>query len=211
MKHERHYEVKQFETPYTQFGTTYNYYLTCTQDGAVKEEKDWFKYETLEKANERCAELNERVYLSDFDEEEIKDFYNSIDFQPLYDKINKAIGLQLTYKNELEKTRDGYRINIESNGNIADMFQIIKAAWKDFKVASFSSQICPDEASRGDLKFWCTIHYAYEHQNGGWNGAGILNARYTSKKGWDIMTELERQEYYKRLEEERYECAGIEG
>ena len=199
MKHERHYEVKQFETPMMRCGTTYNYYLICTQDGVTKEQSSWYAYETLERAAERCRELNEKVYISDFDEEEIKDFYNSIDFQPLYDKINKTIGLQLTYKHELEKSRENYRIKIESNENIADMFQIIKAAWKEFRVTTFSTQICPDGESRGNLRFWCTIQYSYKHQNGGSNGASILEARYSSKKGWDIMTEIERQEHLHNL------------
>ena len=205
MKHERHYEVKKLDEPIKEIwgNKVYNYVLTVTQDGVTKQD-DWFKYETEEAAHKQCAELNEKLYISDFDEEEINEFYNSIDFTELYERTNKAIGLELTYNNKLEKGRGGYRIEIESNENIAEMSPIIKAAWRDFRVANFSSSICPNEETR-NLKFWCTIQYSYEHQCGGHNGAEILSATYTPEKGWEIMTQVERQEYYKKLEEERYE------
>lgn len=198
MKHEKIYKIKELETPIIGLfrGENYNYVLEATQDGVTKED-DFFKFETLVEAQAKCRELNKKIYLSYFDEEEIEEFYNSIDFQPLYDKINKTIGLQLTYTNKLRKTRDGYHVDIESNEDIANMFLIIKAAWKEFKVTDFGSQICPNEETR-DLKFWCTINYSYRHQDGGTNGAHILNATYTMENGWEMMSEIERQEYYNK-------------
>lgn len=176
MKHERIYKVRKLESG--------KYALEFTQDNVTKVE-DFFRYETLEEAQKECDQLNERVYISYFDASEITEFYNSIDFTPLYNEIMKTTGLYLTFTNELIKTGNGYRVKIESNENLADKFQIIKAAWKDFRVSTFNSQICVNQETRG-LKYWCDIQYSYEHQSGGTNGAEILSAHYTPEKGWQI-------------------------
>lgn len=192
MKHARHYEVIKLKEEVRSYGLIYQYGLTCTKDGITSMD-DYLKFETLEEATKRCEELNNKIYISDFDEEEVKEFYNSINFQPLYDKINTTIGLQLTYKNELEKTMSKeYLVNIVSNENISDMFLLIKAAWKEFKISTFGTSISVDQEHK-DLKFWCSIDYKYRHQDGGMNGSSILSAFYNNRDGWNFITEMERQ------------------
>lgn len=197
MKHERHYEIRKLEKPIKGMfdEKVYEYGLQVTRDGITTID-NWYNFENEEEAFIKVNELNYKLYISDFDEEEVKDFYNSINFQPLFDKINTTIGLQLTYTTSLEKNRDGsYRIEIDSNEDISNIFILLKAAWKEFKVGNFSSSICPNNETR-NLKFWCTINYNYVHQDGGTNGAHILDAFYTPENGWKFMTEMERRAKY---------------
>ena len=59
-------------------------------------------YETIEEAQKECDKYNSTYYLSDYSNDEILDYFNSIDFKPLLDKINELIGLELTYDISIE-------------------------------------------------------------------------------------------------------------
>ena len=146
-------------------------------------------YETIEEAQKRCNEFNSTYYLSDYSNDEILDFFNSIDFKPLLDKINSLIGLELTYDISIEKNSFGTYscFKIKNKENLVDNFPILALAWKEFKVSTFNANICCDKKT-GELKIWCTIDFSYRHYSGGTNGATILTAWYRNGE-WIMGTE----------------------
>ena len=58
-------------------------------------------FPTIEEAQKSCDEYNSTYYLSDYSNDEILAYFNSIDFKPLFDKINSLIGLELTYLEDI--------------------------------------------------------------------------------------------------------------
>ena len=148
-------------------------------------------YETIEEAQKECDKYNSTYYLSDYSNDEILDYFNSIDFKPLLDKINELIGLELTYDIRIEKNRFGtYNyFEIENRENLVDNFPILALAWRKFKVSTFNANICCNKET-GKLSLWCDINYSYRHYSYGTNGATILTAWYEEGK-WIIRTEKE--------------------
>ena len=149
-------------------------------------------YETIEEAQKECDKYNSTYYLSDYSNDEILDFFNSIDFKPLLDKINSLIGLELTYDISIEKNSFGtYNyFKIKNKENLVDNFPILALAWKEFKVSTFNANICCDKKT-GELKIWCTVDFSYRHCSGGTNGATILTAWYRNGE-WIMQPESGR-------------------
>lgn len=149
-------------------------------------------YETIEEAQQECDKYNSTYYLSDYSNDEILDFFNSIYFKPLLDKINSLIGLELTYDISIEKNRFGtYNyFEIENRENLVDNFPILALAWKEFKVSTFNANICCDKKT-GELSLWCEINFSYQHWGLGRNGATILTAWYRNGE-WIMQTEKGR-------------------
>ena len=148
-------------------------------------------YATIEEAQKECDKYNLTYYLSDYSNDEILDYFNSIDFKPLLDKINELIGLELTYDISIEKNSFGtYNyFKIENRENLIDNFPILALAWREFKVSTFNANICCNKET-GKLNLWCSINYSYRHYSYGTNGATILTAWYEEGK-WIIRTEKE--------------------
>lgn len=151
--------------------------------------ESFITFATIEEAQKRCNEYNSTYYLSDYSDDEILDYFNSIDFKPLLDKINELIGLELTYDISIEKNNFGtYNyFKIKNRENLIDNFPILALAWKEFKVSTFNANICCDKKT-GELKIWCTIDFSYRHYSGGTNGATILTAWYKNGE-WIMGTE----------------------
>ena len=149
-------------------------------------------FATIEEAQERCDEYNSTYYLSDYSNDEILDFFNSIYFKPLLDKINSLIGLELTYDISIEKNSFGtYNyFKIKNRENLVDNFPILALAWKELKVSTFNANICCDKKT-GELSLWCTIDFSYKHCGGGTNGATILTNWYRNGE-WIMQTEKGR-------------------
>lgn len=154
--------------------------------------KKWFfTFSTIEEAQKICDKYNHTYCLSDYSNDEILDYFNSIDFKPLLDKINSLIGLELTYDINIKKDSQGIYnyFEIENKENLVDNFPILALAWREFKVATFNSSILCDEAT-GKLSLWCTINYSYQHHGFGGNGVEILTVWYEEGK-WIIKTDKE--------------------
>lgn len=153
----------------------------------------WFRDDlTYEQAKEALEKQLNTYYLSDFSEDEIKEFFHSINFIELFDFTNNLLGLNLTYKVELDEKKYTH-FSIESKEDLTSMFNILLVAWKEFKVATFNSEIAVDK-STGELFIWGNLQYAYTHQNGGWNGAEIVSFTYNKSTGWNIRAEMQRGE-----------------
>ena len=153
--------------------------------------KGFSTFATIEAAQKSCDEYNSTYYLSDYSNDEILAYFNSIDFKPLFDKINSLIGLELTYDVRIKPDRFGRHkyFEIENKENLVDHFSILAVAWKMFKVSTFNAEICCDK-STGELSLWCTIDYSYKSYRLGSNGTEILTAWYQKGK-WKIKTNKE--------------------
>lgn len=122
-----------------------------------------------------------KKYLSDYTNEEIESFVESINFEELYQEIRNKVGddsLQFEMKYERN------RIEIINTENLKDKCGIMAVAYNEVRLATFNTSIFVEEES-GELAYWCTIHYEYEITNGGSNGITILTAHYKNRK-WNF-------------------------
>lgn len=169
MKNKRTYKVIELERPDWQD----NKYTIIDDLG----KKVYINFLTKEEAQKRCDEYNSTYYLEYYSNDEILDYFNSIDFKPLLEKINSLVGLELTYDISLRKNKTGIYnfFKIENKENLVNSFPILSLAWREFKVATFNASIICDKKT-GKLELWCTIHFTYEHHGAGTNSAEILTA-----------------------------------
>lgn len=162
--------------------------------GGVFNRVEYDKFETKEEAENYIKEYCSKYYLSDYADDEIEDFYNSIDFTPMIEQVNKLVGVNIDFDIKLTKSSRGgcWHIEIEGKQNLADYSPILACAWKDFRVSTFASEICCDKET-GELYYGGDLDYSYEHLGLGHNGARIMDLWYKpSEGGWIIITEQER-------------------
>ena len=181
MKNRRTYKVIELEKANWEG----NKYTTIDDLG----KKGLFTFATMEAAQKRCDEYNSTYYLSDYSDDEILDYFNSVDFKLLLDKINSLIGLELTYDINIKKDRSGTynHFEIESKENLTDHFPLLALLFKDAKVTTFNADIYCDRTT-GKLSLWCTIHFSYQTHNLGTNGVEFLSAWYDNDK-WTIQVD----------------------
>lgn len=164
----------------------------------IGEKYDLDAFETLEQAEKEANEKNHKFYISDFADEEIEAFFNGIDFSPLYKKVEETTGFKdLTYTKGLKKNRFDHHDHffIESEQNLAETNIVLRAAWKCFKIATFNASVCVD--GNGNLYLWGNLSYSYKHQDGGSNGANIID--FTFKDGkFEMMSAEEQRKMYTR-------------
>ena len=116
----------------------------------------------------------------------------------LFESINKKTGLNLNFIMEKRTTRNGDIVfNLESN-EIRN--PIIALAWKSFRVENFGGNCCYEGEGEEDYSkpaskvyYWMSIHYGYEHVDGGTNGAKIGNAYFFESTGhWQFKLYSEK-------------------
>lgn len=146
---------------------------------------------TKAEAEKEVNDFNSKYYVEYYSEDEIKDFFNSIDFTPVTDAINQSLGLNLTYNIELYRPRYDYHILIKSNEDLIDLMPILNAAWRTFRVETFNGCIDCVKAT-GVLCVWLNIAFRYESHSGGSNASYILSANYYTDSGWKIRMENDR-------------------
>lgn len=161
--------------------------------GGIFNRIEYDKFETKEEAENYIKEYYSKYYLSDYADDEIEDFYKSIDFTPVFEKVNKLVGVNIDFDVKLIKSSRGYwRVEIVGKQNLVDYFPILACAWKDFRVANFSSEIYCDKET-GELYYWGNLDFSYEHLDLGHNGARLMDLWYKpSEGGWSFLTEQER-------------------
>lgn len=143
----------------------------------------WGNYDTEEEAQARADKYNAKFYISEIDADEVADWFNSIDFTPVFEKCNRLVGKRLTYDVKLETNRAGQPeyFEIESRENLATMFPVLAAAWREFKVGTFNARITLED-NTGDIYLWGSMDYRYEHNEGGSNGAHLFYFNYKDGK-----------------------------
>lgn len=136
----------------------------------------------------------DKVYLSDR-EEEAKEFFSKIDFEPLFDKIRKTVGDNTIQFKQPELKKFNYNrfdVDFESE-NLADRCGIMSCVYDTVVIDNFGGGISQekDESTEGDnnLYLWLPIDFSYQYKSGGSNGTEILVAIYTEKDGWKYRGE----------------------
>lgn len=152
------------------------------------EESYHSKFETEKEARDFVEKANKTFYLEYYDNDEIKEWFDKIDFTPIFKRVEDLLGMKLTFTVKLTigyRSKIYNRFEIKSEENLVDFFRVIKAAWKDFRVDTFSAQIYANKET-GELELWGNMHYSYEHNDGGTNGAHLFDFNYSESKGWQI-------------------------
>lgn len=171
--------------------------LTC------EGEERCLTYNTREEAEERLKKFESTFYLSDYDNDEIKKWFDSLGLKlhTLYHAINKCIGLRLNYEAKLEMDRNNHYkyIEITSDVDLANIYPILSCAWKKFRIETFNGCVGVYEAT-GELFLCGTIDFKYDDWHSGSNGTEILRFSYSESEGWYIKTA--KQEY---IENNTYE------
>lgn len=167
------------------------------------EERCYITRNTREEAEEKLKELESTFYLSDYDNDEIKGWFNSLGLtlRTLYHAINKCIGLKLDYETKLKMDKyNQYKyIEITSDVDLANIYPILACAWKKFRIETFNGGISVYKDT-GELFLWGDINFMYEDWHCGSNGTEILSFNYSKSKGWNIKTS--KQQY---IENHTYE------
>ena len=107
------------------------------------------------------------------------DFANSVDPEPLYNKIREMVGdKSIQFKSEVREGREGAYIKVSSD-NIVDKCGIFQLAIKECYIGTFSTGIVvKDEEKGGNPYWWGSIDLSYSSHSGGSNGMEILRFNY---------------------------------
>lgn len=131
------------------------------------------------------AEEENKKYLSEM-EEEVKEFFNKIDFTPLLEEIRKRVNdNSVVFEQEptLGKFNfDRWTVKYSSQ-NVSDKCGIMSGIYEECYIKNFGGGISKDKETN-ELFFWTQVHFSFQYVNGGSNGAEIFNATYTDEKGW---------------------------
>lgn len=137
--------------------------------------------------------------IDDFSIEETREWFDKIDLAPLIDHIFEKTGLKVTLDVDYRSDRWGLvHPHLISKENFAEGNQLLLAAWKDFRVSTFDSEIYTSdmdeewaniegsEMSRRDvpLRWWTSIQYKYVCNDNGKNSAPLFSAWYSDGEGW---------------------------
>lgn len=184
-----------------------DYWNERVEKGELDEQKKTFSEERLVQADKWITERDERA--AKFFEE----LGNPKRLEPMFDYIRKLVGTSdLTFTIDAGKKYIGFTSN-----DISDNF-IIRNAWAEFRIGSFNSGLSKEKYEDGvdkyDIKketdlskpakieYWWSIHYNYEHLDGGTNGARIADAWVDDKFNWAFRSEKDRYEQRKSEREE---------
>lgn len=201
MKNRRTYKIVKLDEPKVNWNEVKFYGIEEYVGGVLKriKGKDNFysAFENEEDAQKYIDEYCSEYYLSDYSDDEIKEFFDSINFRELFERTNKLINYNLSYITKIKDNRFGHpeHFQIESIENLTELFPILNCAWSEMKVETFNADIAVNKET-GELQIWGNLHFSYKHLDGGSNGARILDFEYSKSEGWKIITELER--FYQR-------------
>lgn len=195
MQNRKHYIVIEN----TEARWSYDKYLIVPEGEEVDPNKYYSRYATLEEAQETADERNNKYYTSDYSEEEIKEFFDSVDFTALEEALNKKLGLKLTYNHSLKDGRSGYSINFKSNENLSELPEagLLARMLPECHLENFSTCLKANSET-GELYIWIGVHFTYSHWDLGSNGCNFADAHYTAKEGWKVTFEQDQYEKRKR-------------
>lgn len=157
---------------------------------------------TSEEAAAECKRVNERYFTFDYSEDEVLEWLKTVPLNKLSDaiadqlQINRAVVNMKV--NGIYENGSIYYPEIVSDFNLATLFPVIRAAWKEFRIGVFGASISADPKT-GELGIHLNVHFLYKHQNGGENGAEIGTFYWSESKGFE----------YKAAEEHRLERESI--
>ena len=134
----------------------------------------------------------DKVYLSDR-EEEVRQFFDSIDFEPFFAKIREKVGDNSIKFNkpELQKfSYDSFPVKFESE-DLTDKCGVTSCLYNKIIIGNFGGGISSGkdsidstEETKDDLFIWMPAHFKFEYKSGGSNGTELITGVYSAKDGW---------------------------
>lgn len=193
MKNKKHYVV--IENPNKRMSWDSDY-IIVPENEPYNEKKYYTGFNDKADAEADADRRNNTYYISDYAEDEIADFYNSLDFTVVEEAINEYFGQKITFKYE----RAGDRINFESNEDLCELFPAIGLLFAKCHINSFGGGIYVDKQT-GELRCNLRPHFSYEHFDLGSNGCELAFCTFSGGK-WSIS--FERNTWLKRKTNDKY-------
>lgn len=188
MRNRKHYIV--IENP--DQSLSWKRYLIVPEGKDLDPKKYYSGEETLEEAQAAADRYNARYYVSDYADDEIEDFYQKVSFEDIEAAINERLGLHLTFRHSLEKSRDGWKINFKSEQDLCELNFMLARMLKTCHLENFGSNISVD-SDTGELFFWLDINWTYTHHSLGSNGCDFVSIVFTEREGLKITFEEDRR------------------
>lgn len=135
----------------------------------------------------KLNEANDKVYLSDR-EEEAKQFFDSIDFEPLFAKIRELVdddSIKFSEPQFGKFNYDKFDVDFKSD-NLADKCGIMSVVYDKVEIDNFGGGISDD--NEGNLFIWVPVHFSFKYKNGGTNGTSLVDATFTTAEGWKFRS-----------------------
>ena len=134
---------------------------------------------------------NKSIKLQDR-ETEVKEFFDKIPFEELYNKIREVLGDNSIKFNDARFKGyyyDRFLVEIESE-NLADKCGIMSPVYKEVLVDDFGAGIIEikEKENSGNLRLYVPVDFSFKYKSGGTNGIEILRAEYDEKDGWIFNT-----------------------
>ena len=122
------------------------------------------------------------IFVATVTNKDIVVFAQSIDFTPLFAKIEELIGVNVTFETPVlqQNISDNHWVDIHSEDVVA-YAGIFAAAMSRVTITNFGGGIYEKD---DEMRFWMPVHLHFELKSGGTNGAELFNARYTTADGW---------------------------
>ena len=133
----------------------------------------------------RLIKENEEKYI-DEREDEVKEFFNSINFDELFNKIRETVGDKTIKfsKPELKGFNyNGFGVDWNSE-DIVDKCGVIKIAFDKCMISGYGNGIYVDKKSN-KLFYSASVHFEFELSEGGSNGIKIMSASFFDGK-WNF-------------------------
>ncbi|WP_299994548.1 hypothetical protein [uncultured Clostridium sp.] len=148
---------------------------------------------------ENLEELKEKFY-----ERENKrklELLRTLDLEPLFNWLRAVTGI-VELEFEVEKDEKDFEIEFKSQ-NIVEYSGIMQLNFTGLYIEDFGSGINStkpryydneeiDYTKDYDIYYWASIHFNYEHIDGGTNGAKLGSAIYKNGK-WEFSLEKDRK------------------
>ena len=118
--------------------------------------------------------------------------------EDLYAIINRKLGLNLTWTQQIKDTRGRKYIDCESSNIPLDSIGVCKYLFRQINLGSFNSDAYIPQVRNKETyydeyemekepvaKYWMTIHFSYEHTGGGSNGHEFCTCWFEDNK-WKV-------------------------
>lgn len=109
--------------------------------------------------------------------QQVRDFYNTIDFKPVKDFICKLIGIDVNIHISPDIHMRYQYVKLESDDIIDKAGNIMQLMCRSAVVDNFGGFIGYNEEQKSNI-CWIPIHISYKSHSGGSNGMSIACARY---------------------------------
>jgi len=174
MKNRKHYIVIKNPNAIDASRFSWRKYIVIAEGETYTAGKYYTAEDTEEAAQAEADRRNSKYYISDYADDEIEAFYNTIDFAAIELAISDYLGTRITFQRMLKPTRDGWTVELESDQDLCEVIPVIGKLFASCKIDNFGGSIFVDKLT-GELRCWLPLHFSYTHFDGGSNGCDLAD------------------------------------